>query len=250
MARAGFSHYQSYTTQKKNREKMGRIIRWFLLVYLSFLILQNAFVTTIRVDNSSMQPTLAPGTAVLASPLPIGGSLPFLPFGFPGWTSPECGQLVALVPPYHQELTGFSGFANDLVKFLTLNFYSLDQTFGKEWDNSLSVRRIIGVPGDRVKVENFMASIISKDQVNWSSEIEQSKIHYQPTFENLPPGWEKDFPLSGQMAEITLGENEYFVMADNRTGANDSRYYGVVKRSHIKSLVMFKYWPMSSFGGF
>lgn len=45
-----------------------------------------------------------------------------------------------------------------------------------------------------------------------------------------------------------LGLDEYFVMGDNRNASQDSRRFGAVGRDHIVGEVLFRYWPLNSFG--
>lgn len=49
---------------------------------------------------------------------------------------------------------------------------------------------------------------------------------------------------------ITLGEDEYFVLGDNRNHSSDSRYefVGNVKRSDIVGRVVVRLWPLNSIG--
>ena len=48
--------------------------------------------------------------------------------------------------------------------------------------------------------------------------------------------------------EYILKENEYYVLGDNRICSSDSRIWGSVKKEQILGKVIFKYWPLDSFG--
>ena len=50
------------------------------------------------------------------------------------------------------------------------------------------------------------------------------------------------------MQPVTLGEDEYFVMGDNRINSTDSRYVGPLKRDDILGKAVFKVWPFDEMG--
>jgi len=250
MAKGGFSRYQSYTVQKKRREQILGAILLLFLVYLGYLVLTSSFLRTVRYDSKAMQPTLQPGTSVLVSPLPLGqASLPFLPFGLPGWRTPQRGELVLVVPPYHQEASPWVVVADDLVRFFTFNFVSIDAATRASWDGPFVLRRVIGLPGDTVRIENFTASVKPKGDAYFLSEYELSKRPYSLTDEGLPVGWRATFPYGQTLSEQTLGDDEYFVLADHRSLGGDSRTWGPVRRKAIQGTALLKYWPLQEFGG-
>ena len=92
------------------------------------------------------------------------------------------------------------------------------------------IKRIIGLPGETVQIIN---SVIY--------------INGQELKEDYGQGV---YFLAGAAAEpIKLGENEYFVLGDNRNNSIDSRYaVGKVNRSQITGRAIFRLWPLSSFG--
>ena len=250
MAKGGFSRYQSYTVQKKRRERVFGGLLLLLAVFLGYLILTSSFLRTVRSESKTMLPTLSPGTSVLVTPLPLGQAhLPFLPFGLPGWRGPERGELVLVVPPYHQPTSPWIEVADDLVQFFTFNFVSLDTATRLRWDGAYVFRRVIGLPGDTVRIDNFTASVKPKGEAYFLSEYELSKKPYSLTDENLPNGWRTTFPYGQTLTERVLGPDDYFVLADHRGVGGDSRTWGPVKRSAIQASALLKYWPPQEFGG-
>jgi signal peptidase I len=45
------------------------------------------------------------------------------------------------------------------------------------------------------------------------------------------------------MKELTLGEDEYFVLSDDRADTNDSRTWGPLPAACLKGRALLIYWP-------
>ncbi len=82
--------------------------------------------------------------------------------------------------------------------------------------------RVVAAPGDTVSVTEADGL-----RVNGNAMIE-SNIFY-PT---------KPYDEGAVEYPLKLGEGEYFVMADQRNGGMDSRYFGVVRTEEIKGIVI------------
>lgn len=89
-----------------------------------------------------------------------------------------------------------------------------------EKDGEVQVRRIIAAAGDEVN--------LAEEGLEINGYLQQESGIYTET---LPYTEGISFP-------ITLEENEYFVLGDNRSEAKDSRIYGVVKKEEIKGTVI------------
>ena len=99
-------------------------------------------------------------------------------------------------------------------------------------ENVYYIKRIIGLPGETVQIGTD-GTIYIDGQV-------------------LEEGYGKEVMLSpGRAGEpITLGEDEYFVLGDNRNNSEDSRYasIGNVKKEDIAGKVWFQTYPRNSMG--
>lgn len=89
-----------------------------------------------------------------------------------------------------------------------------------EKDGETQVRRIVAKSGDKVE--------ITAEGLKINGYFQQEAGIYTET---LPYTEGISFPL-------TLGEEEYFVLGDNRFGAKDSRIYGAVKKEEIKGTII------------
>ena len=84
------------------------------------------------------------------------------------------------------------------------------------------VKRVIGLPGDTIYAKNDIVYVNGKplDEPYLESD-------YARTFRELQGSFTSDF------GPVTLGEDEYFLMGDNRVKSEDSRVRGPIKRDAI-----------------
>ena len=99
-------------------------------------------------------------------------------------------------------------------------------------ENTYYIKRIIGLPGENVYIDDQGVIYINGEALNenYGREIiKDAGLAYQP---------------------ITLGDNEYFVMGDNRNNSSDSRdpSVGNIKREDIIGKAWVRIWPLNNFG--
>ncbi len=93
------------------------------------------------------------------------------------------------------------------------------------------IKRIIGLPGETIRIDEDGFIYINDELLDESYGKEIIK-------------------MAGSAAEgVTLGEDEYFVLGDNRNDSEDSRFsVGKVKRSEIIGKAWLRIWPFSEIG--
>lgn len=101
------------------------------------------------------------------------------------------------------------------------------------------IKRIIGLPGDIIKIFECKVYIIA------SGEQYELKEDYLS----------KDTCTTGGIMltdgrSMQLNSDEYIVLGDNRTYSVDSRYFGVVTRKELLGRVIFRFWPLNVAGFF
>ena len=91
-----------------------------------------------------------------------------------------------------------------------------------KYKNNDLIKRIIGLPNEKIKVENGKLYINNKE-------------YYENYINSYTASYDFD--------EITLKDNEYFVMGDNRYNSYDSRNFGTITKNNIIGRVEFKIFP-------
>jgi signal peptidase I len=90
------------------------------------------------------------------------------------------------------------------------------------------VKRIIGLPGETISQRNGIVFVNGSELA-------------EPYLEEGRRGG-PDF------GPVTLGDDEYWMMGDNRGLSCDSRRWGPVERSELIGPVFLTYWPLSEIG--
>ena len=96
------------------------------------------------------------------------------------------------------------------------------------------IKRVIGLPGETVSIEGTKVKITNATHPD-GFYLDEPYL----TAENLggPSG-----------VTVTLGEDEYFVLGDNRRVSSDSRIWGILPKDDIIGQVVVRLFPLSKIG--
>ena len=121
-------------------------------------------------------------------------------------------------------------------------------TMEEEGQKTHWVKRVIGLPGDTVSCVNDVVYINGKvlDETKYiDPDYRQSLVDKFGYFNKVPNA---DNTNVLDFEEVKLGDDEYYIMGDNRPYSKDSRYVGPVKKSQIFAKKMLVLLPISDIG--
>lgn len=96
------------------------------------------------------------------------------------------------------------------------------------------IKRVIGLPGEKVRIDQ-----------DGTIYINGSPLEENYGYETIMPNM-----IGRASQDIVLGEDEYFVLGDNRNDSKDSRFddVGNIHRDQMEGRAVFRIWPLNRFG--
>ncbi len=189
---------ESAAPQKKLplRKRVVREITAWGWVLLAFLLIHGTLVHGRVIPSPSMEGTLLVGDHLLVSRFGYDAEIPFTGLHLSLWREPRRQQVIIFRPP----VLGASDY----------------------------VKRIIGVPGDRLEIRTGAVWI-------------NGRPLDEPYLSETPDPVENRAP-------VLVPPGHYFMMGDNRRNSYDSRYWGFVPRSAIVGTPLFIYMSVDAPG--
>ena len=137
----------------------------------------------------------------------------------------------------HSMVPALSDSDNLIVDKISYRFHDPERfdiiIFPYQWEpNTYYIKRIIGLPGETIQID---------DEGNIYIDGEVLQEHY---------GLERIKNPGSAREPITLGEDEYFVLGDNRNNSEDSRFtqVGVIHRDDIVGRAWLRIYPFDRIG--
>lgn len=177
----------------------------FLLVML-FVFFRTAVADWSPVPSGSMEPTLFPGDVVWVNKTSFGPTVPIMNKQIFTWAVPSRGDVITFVPPHTDQLY---------------------------------VKRVMAVPGDKIRIEGnevYVNGIKLKHSLTGITDtafLGTESIDGENHLIKLTKG--RSVPAIRENIEVPDGK--YFVMGDHRNNSVDSRYWGFVAQENVMGKV-------------
>jgi signal peptidase I len=117
----------------------------------------------------------------------------------------------------------------------------------------LLIKRVVGVPGDRLRISNgrviLNGAALEEPYVafepappNFARDNFPAQVYSDP---EVDPEWWRQMQSLTQNGELVVPQGEYFVLGDNRNHSKDSRYWGFVPRQAIIARPLVIYFSLA-----
>ena len=220
----------SYELKKQNKRRVISLIAYLILVYFILNVIFDFLIFPVRQNSNSMIPDFSEG------------SISFITKIYP---SPKRGDVVLLKSRNATEHNFFEKVWHNVSSFFTAQQYDsyVDSNYP---GTNLQLRRIVGMPGDEIYMKDYVLYIKPANEKHFLTEFELSEKPYNLTFLTPPSQWNGSVGVKGSFDPIIIGNDEYFVLGDNRISISDSRLWGSVSKQEISGRVILRYFPIKS----
>lgn len=116
------------------------------------------------------------------------------------------------------------------------------------------VKRVIGIPGDRIHLRNGIVYLngVAQSEPEVTTPTSPPDDAYVNDFPSVSPWtepgvtaeWSVMLPTYIHDGDLVVPPGKYFAMGDNRNNSSDSRYWGFVPRANIVGRPLFVYWSI------
>ncbi len=213
----------------------------FFLVAGVFILYQ--IVSAFALQSYSVDLPDMENAGILVSPLLYGPEIELINYRLPALRTPQRGELVLARLRKGENLRWYETLVNTFARFFTLNRISVFGNGSSQFGSDFQLVRVIGVPGDQVKLEGFRVQIKTRGKNVFLDEKEILQKEYVLALPEQADTTNPDLPFSGDQPVLSLQEDQYLLLRDDRAAAGAREGWGITNRKQIRSQVLFAFRP-------
>jgi len=189
---------EAQAPKPQGKGKLRENIEALIIAIILALFIRTFIVQAFKIPSGSMQNTLLVGDYILVNKFIYGIKIPFTDI-----------TAIPIKEPHRGDILVFK-FPEDPSKDF--------------------IKRVIGVPGDVIRIENKTVYVNGVPQKN------KYAIHVDPRV------YPRDYQVRDNFGPVTVPEGKLFMRGDNRDESNDSRFWGFVDISAVRGKAFMIYW--------
>lgn len=194
------------TDNTKIKDIIKEIVETVVIVLFLVFIIRHFIAEPRWIPSASMHPTLIEGDRLIIEKISAN------------FTKPKRGDILVFYPPHRQlDPTWWGAFTR------SIGFFGKDDAF---------IKRVIGLPGDTIKISDDNHLFINGKQLNEPYAIGSSTISCEIA------------PYCARPS-LKVPQGKYFMMGDNRSNSEDSRFWGFLPEKRIIGKAFFVFWPLN-----
>ena len=231
--------YYKYASKKGNKyvpsgytDSILEFSRSTYIMFVFFALLHLFILEKFVVPTGSMIPSLLVGDYVLVNKYHYGVTLPFVNKTIYKNNAIKRGDIIVFQDPY----------------LVTAPEKSRDMVF---------IKRVIGVPGDKIRYKNKTVYINDEPLNKTFLERVEGKFNnlkfpvrkFEEEIDGSKHLIQLNYGIDSEMTDIVVPEDFYFCLGDNRDNSKDSRYMGLIHRDLVvgRASFLFFSWDTDSF---
>lgn len=219
-------------------QKVWEQVSTLFFAILIALAIRAFVIEPFRIPSGSMLPTLLIGDHLFVNKFVYGMKVPYTDYRLPGLREPERGDVVV-----------FSvGRSSDRI---------VPADKRPELPRDDFVKRIVGLPGDRVEVRsgrvyvnNERIDLIETGEFFTGERGGRLNVQTEVLGECNHAVLDDPRQLGLQRSAFVIEDGRYFMLGDNRDHSNDSRQWGTVRLEEMKGPAFILYWSWDVNGSF
>lgn len=224
---------------KKDKNKLFSVVLdWTETIYFAAFfaaVVMFFFIQAFKIPSGSMRNTLLEGDNLFVNKITYGFRLPFMKEKLVEFTPIKRGDIVIFKFPAKDKKQINCG----------------EPQYGRDF-----VKRVIGLPGDKVEVRNKQVYINdelfpTQDYEVYDNHIREEYLldipqeEYQSLWESRTLEHSLGMYLRDYFGPVVVPQGQYLVLGDNRDFSCDSRFWGPVPKENIKGKAWLLHWPLS-----